>query len=265
MLRAGADGWRSAEGDGERDAQTEVGNAEKEKKRKKEKIKLVKLFLISLFAYPRVPFLPLGEWRGPRRGVSGVATGRAEGGAWRSLSNKRPGGRGGRAIMPSMPGGRGRQYRAPGAGQPGAPLPRSQPNHDVHEQQAGFQHAPHPARAQVPPPAHQLRSHPQSLPARPPGKPGVPHVGVRVFLGFGLGLCWGWGSHVLQWGWWDQASSERLCPAAQLGDSLGFPPAPSSLLSSGRQGLVPGVLLPCFGWEAKLGQLTWPRDRARRL
>lgn len=33
MLRAGADGWRSAEGDGERDAQTEVGNAEKEKKR----------------------------------------------------------------------------------------------------------------------------------------------------------------------------------------------------------------------------------------
>lgn len=45
-------------------------------------------------------------------------------------------------------------------------------HHDVHEQQAGVQHAPHPARAEVHPPAHQLRGPPESLPARPAGEPG---------------------------------------------------------------------------------------------
>lgn len=49
------------------------------------------------------------------------------GGSSRDPSNERTGGRGGRAIMPLIPGGGNRQYRAPGAGLPGAPLPRSSP------------------------------------------------------------------------------------------------------------------------------------------
>lgn len=63
----------------------------------------------------------------PERGGELTARGREVGGSSRDPSNERAGGRGGRAIMPLIPGGGNRQYRAPGAGLPGAPLPRSSP------------------------------------------------------------------------------------------------------------------------------------------
>lgn len=45
-------------------------------------------------------------------------------------------------------------------------------NHDVDEQQAAFQHAPHPARAQVHASALQLGGHPQSVSAHAVGESG---------------------------------------------------------------------------------------------
>lgn len=63
----------------------------------------------------------------PGWGCELTARGREVGGASREPPNERAGGRGGRAIMPLMPGGGARQYRAPGAGLPGAPLPRCSP------------------------------------------------------------------------------------------------------------------------------------------
>lgn len=43
-------------------------------------------------------------------------------------------------------------------------------NHDVDEQQAAFQYAPHPARTQIHSSALQLRGHPQSLPSHTVGE-----------------------------------------------------------------------------------------------
>lgn len=54
-------------------------------------------------------------------------------------------------------------------------------NHDVDEQQTAFQHAPHPAWAQIHAPALQLRGHPQGLPAHPLGESQAANTGGDWF------------------------------------------------------------------------------------